>query len=104
MIICILGAPVVLSNLSSPVIGVIGRSTTLTFNIIEDNPIVIPDDIQWLLNDNELHAGGRISFSIYKRSIIISRLQLLDEGVYTLIASNAAGTSRSSIYLDVEGR
>ena len=94
-----------LANLTSPVIGVNGSSITLIFTITEDNPPVVLDEIQWLFNGTVLSAGNRVSFSMDRRSVTITQLQvLLDEGIYTLIATNPAGTTSASIFLNVQGK
>lgn len=104
LIIIHIGAPVVSFNFTDSVIGVAGRSITLTFNITEDNPTVLPNDIQWLFNGTELMIpASRGSFSRNRHSLTIHNLSLTDEGTYTLVAINPAGTSQASLYLDVEG-
>ena len=101
----IIGAPVVTSNLTSGVIGLLNESITLQFSIIYDSPLVLVESIRWTFNDVELveDIGGRITFSDNRLSLTITNLNLSDEGVYTLTATNPAGSSSENIFLDVQG-
>ena len=100
---CCLGSPVVRAVLTSPVIGVFGKSITLQFNITKDNPLVIPDNIQWQFNGTDLVGGDRVVFSENRFSVTLNQLSLSDEGIYTVTASNPAGSDTDSLFLDVEG-
>lgn len=46
--------------------------------------------------------AGRGFFSGNRHSLTIHNLSLTDEGTYILVATNPAGTSQASLYLDVE--
>lgn len=98
-----LGSPVVQAVLTSPVIGVFGKSITLQFNITKDNPLVIPDNIQWQFNGTDLVGGDRVVFSENRFSVTLNQLSLSDEGIYRVTASNPAGSDTDSLFLDVEG-
>ena len=101
---CCLGSPVVRAVLMSPVIGVFGKSITLQFNITKDNPLVIPGNIKWQFNGTNLVGGDRVVFSDNRFSVTLSNLSLSDEGIYTVTASNPAGSDMDSLFLDVEGK
>ena len=78
---------------------------TLQFNITQDHPPVTPDDIVWTFNGTKLNFNNssRLTFSADRRSLTISRLNLSDEGFFTMTASNPAGSDTASIFVDVEG-
>lgn len=90
-------------TIGGSVIGILSRSITLTVNVMEDNPLVTPSGIKWFHNNSVLVSGPRIIFSSNRLSVTISNLMLSDEGTYTVIADNPAGSDSSSIFLDVEG-
>ena len=89
----------------SPFIGLLNEPVTLQFSIMGDSPLVLVESIRWTFKDIELveDIGGRIMFSENRLSLTITNLNLSDEGVYTLTATNPAGSSSESIFLDVEG-
>ena len=72
---------------------------------MDDSPLVLVESIRWTFNDVELveDIGGRITFSKNRLSLTITNLNLSDEGVYTLTATNPAGSSSENIFLDVQG-
>ena len=72
---------------------------------MDDSPLVLVESIRWTFNDVELveDIGGRITFSDNRLSLTITNLNLSDEGVYTLTATNPAGSSSENIFLDVQG-
>ena len=78
---------------------------TLQFNITQDHPPVTPDGIVWTFNGTKLNFNNssRLTFSADRRSLTISRLNLSDEGLFTMTASNPAGSDTASIFVDVEG-
>lgn len=99
-----IGSPVVSLVAPSPIIGVLNKSVTIQFNITMDNPKVTPDDIEWLFNGTLIQEDGqKVFFSSTKLLITINNLTLSDEGVYTLIAGNPAGTDRADAFLDIKG-
>ena len=66
--------------------------------------MVTPDGIQWyhqykLITDSDMHY----TFSEDKLSLYIDHLLLSDGGNYTLVAMNAAGSGRATIFLDIAG-
>ena len=101
----ILAPPFVQSISPQTISESITRPIVLEFNISGDVPPVSLDNIRWTFNDIELmeDIGGRITFSENRLSLTITNLNLSDEGVYTLTATNPAGSSSASIFLDVQG-
>ena len=87
----------------STITGLLYGSITLEFNITNDEPRVTLDDITWLMNDTLLINRSRVSFSANRLSVTIDNLTLSDEGNYTLIACNPAGTDRDSVFLNIIG-
>ena len=85
------------------------NSVVLRFTISEDFPRVQISNIIWTFNGSVLNnltntlSDLRYNFSDNLLNLQISLLQHRDEGVYTLTASNEAGTNSSSINLQIEG-
>ena len=95
--------PTVVSDLST-YLGVVHESVTISFKILHASPLVNITNIQWFFNDTRLTSSeSRYNFSSDLLSLIINTLQHSDEGVYTLIASNEAGTNSTSVFLEIEG-
>ena len=90
-------------------LGVVNNSVLLQFAISEDFPKVQISNIFWTFNGSILNnltntlTDLRYNFSGNLLNLTISLLQHRDEGVYTLTASNEAGTNSSSINLQIEG-
>ena len=95
----------------STVVGVEDQDATLRFNVTNDIPKVVAADVTWtitfangsmqvLASDSDI----RYMFSVDMLILTIDFLQASDEGSYTLMASNAAGTDSASIFLDVQGK
>ena len=70
-----------------------------------DVPAVVPVDIKWFLNGTEISQDERHEFSDSRESLSIYNLTLpLDEGEYTVVASNIIGNGTESLFLDVESK
>ncbi len=85
------------------VTGVLGNSVVLEFVVDRATPPVTGEDITWFFGSNLL-VNDRATFSSDILSVNISQLEYLDEGVYTLVASTAAGTGSADITLDIQGK
>lgn len=90
------------------VLGVVGLTVTLSFNITNDSPQVTEDGIRWIFNNGITTTditglSGRFSFSDDLQSLTIIGIGASDEGNYTLVATNSAGSNRAVIDLQVEG-
>lgn len=88
--------------------GVVNRSINLTFVIERSSPEVSLDDITWIFTNNtgesqQISNSSKRVFSSDYRSLTLTRIQHEDEGQYTLIASNPAGTNLATINLTVQG-
>lgn len=86
----------------SRVVGVIGTWRVLRFTITRAAPQVTPANLQWFLNSSTLENPQAV-FSHDLLSVNLTNLVLADEGLYTLVASTAAGEGHDSISLDVQG-
>ena len=87
----------------SRVVGVIGTWRVLRFTITRAAPQVTPANLQWFLNSSPLENPQAV-FSHDLLSVNLTNLVLTDEGLYTLVASTAAGEGHDSISLDVQGK
>ena len=82
-------------------------SITLSFDISNDKPLVTLDGIEWsVTNEEGTHTmapeDSRFTFSADMRSLTIDPVDLADEGVYTLTATNEAGQDSAEIEVDVQ--
>lgn len=95
---------------SNSVLGVVGDSITLSFNILNASPMVDTSDIQWTFTSNSavttvitgVSTNG-YSFSMNLLVLTIIGLTHGHEGNYTLRATNPAGISQATITLQIEG-
>lgn len=88
----------------------VGERTTIEFQISEASPEVLEDDINLFFNNGvdvtELTAlvtGADDIFSSNTVRYNIIGIENGDEGNYTLVASNPAGSSEATILLEVQG-
>ena len=87
------------------VIGVEGRSITLNFTVMGDEPRVLPNSVRWYLNGMaEVMEDERLRFSPDRLSLNITNLSRSDEGIYTVNATNIVGTGSAEVFLDVESK
>ena len=90
-------------------VGVVNRSTTISFNIDQASPTVVLQNIEWRFNDNTILNNGSQAilvdqmFSSDLLSLTLTNIQNSNQGYYSLIATNEAGTDSSEIFLEVEG-
>ena len=93
----------------SPVRGVEGQNTVLTFKITNDDPLVNVSNIRWTFtNVHRVIDITDLSDPHYKlinerRSLRITQLTTAHQGIYTLFATNEAGTRSNSITVFIEG-
>ena len=86
------------------IIAVFRKDVHLQFLIENANPPVLPKDIQWMFAGSELQEDGKhVVFSADRLSVTITNLSLSDEGVYSLMATNPAGSDSATIMVDVQG-
>ena len=82
----------------------IKNNITLNFSIEADSPPVLLEDIQWSYDGVELQEDGEhVLFSVDRLAVTITNLSLSDEGVYSLMATNPAGSDSATITVDVQG-
>lgn len=77
-----------------------GSSVEIWFRVTEDIPLVREEDVHAIANGsfNFTKNGSELVFSI-------SSVELYEnEGNYTVFASNPAGHSQSTIFLDVQSK
>lgn len=85
-------------------IGLYSRSLTLNISIEDDHPTVLLQDIVWTFNGKEIMEDGVLyTFFNDKKSLKINNLNVSHEGLYTVTASNPAGSDSASIQVDVQG-
>ena len=86
------------------VIAVIRKDVYLQFLLENADPPVLPQDIQWMFAGVELQEDREhVMFSSDRLSVTITNLSLSDEGVYSLTATNPAGSDSDTIIVDVQG-
>ena len=100
--------PLVLVEGTATRLGVVNNSVSLSFIVVNDSPEVELQNIQWSFNGTVLNnvttpSDPRYSFSNDLMNLTIRSLQHMDEGLYTLTATNEAGTNSSSVNLQIEG-
>ena len=84
----------------------ITHEVVISFNITEADPLVLVSDIIWTFNGAviENSSDARYSFSVDRQSLTIKMLNLSDEGIYRMIASNAAGSNVDEVSLNIESQ
>lgn len=94
---------------SEDLVGVVNRSVNISFLISEAFPLVMVDNIQWHFNYTTILNNGTM-LSIDNRvftpdllTLTLSNIQHSDQGVYSLTATNEAGTNTAEVFLEVEG-
>ena len=86
------------------IVGLIKNDITLYFSIEEASPQVLLEDIQWTYDGADLQEDGEhVFFSVDRLAVTITNLSLSDEGVYSLVATNPAGSDSATIAVDVQG-
>ena len=91
-------------------LGVVGENVALSFNITNDDPRVTTDGIQWIFTNSEGSTDitglniDEFTFSGDLLSLKIIGVSHDNEGNYTLIARNPAGSAQSTVSLEVEGK
>ena len=85
----------------SRVVGLVGAWQVLRFTIARAAPQVTPANLQWLFNSSPFENPQAV-FSHDLLSVNLTNLVFSDEGLYTLVASTAAGEDQDSISLDVQ--
>ena len=100
---CCTTVPPKVSAVANKTIALIAVSTHLQFFIEEANPPVHPEDIQWMFAGTELQEDGEhVVFSADRLAVTITNLSLSDEGIYSLMATNLAGSDSATIMVDVQ--
>ena len=86
------------------------QNITLPFVIQNDFPTVVPSDIKWTFTDvhgnlihNPIISGVNYVFSEDNLNLTIVNADNALEGLYTLVATNVAGSGSASTELVVEG-
>ena len=86
------------------IVGLIKNDITLRFSIEDASPPILLEDIQWSFDGAELQEDGEhLFFSVDRLAVTIVNLSLSDEGVYSLMATNPAGSDSATIRVDVQG-
>ena len=96
--------PPKVTPVANETIGLITMSVHLQFSIEEATPPVALEDIFWMFGDSELQEDGEhVMFSANRLSVTITNLSLSDGGVYSLTATNPAGSDSAHIMVEVQG-
>ena len=98
-----------LGNATAPVKGVVHQSINLSYAIDNAIPDVVPAGISWTFRRGvDISIISEQSDSRYKfssdRCLMISSLTLEDEGDYTIMATNKAGSDDYTVTVVVEGK
>ncbi len=110
VLIYIIASPIVIAMTSNMTL-VTGSNTTLSFDILDANPVVMSSSITWFFMPTVgLDAGSQVQIVPSEQYIFSSNmlaLTILDvelasnEGIYSLRASNVAGSSSSNIAITI---
>ena len=87
----------------------VNNSAVIMFDITRDSPPVPLGNIRWLFNNTPINNRSislydQYSFSSDLLTLTISNIQHSDEGNYTMVATNRAGTDSDTVFLEVEGK
>ena len=102
-------APTVVSPVANRSISAIeGNSVVLNFQVINANPSVTTDQIEWYFNDTALRYrtnlyGNTLAFSADFRRLTISNLNYDIAGRFSVTARNLVGSSSDYVDLIIEG-
>lgn len=110
MFICVLVPPTV-QAVNSSLLGVVYRNVTMTFTILRASPEVLLDNIRWTFTNTSggtaditnTTMSGRHTFTSDSLQLTIANISRVDEGNYTLTATNPAGRNSGTAFLSVEG-
>ena len=91
--------------LQHPVVVINGtKAINIAFRIFEDVPMVIPDDILPFFTRYDRDTSS-FNFSVETLTFNIETADIYEsEGNYTLMASNPAGTSTATVYLNITSK
>ena len=102
------GPPLILPDNNMPkVVAVDGSSAEVVFRITEDIPLVDDRDVSpnFTRYDGILSSSFTFTKTGSELRFSISSVDIYeDEGNYTVFASNPAGSSESTVYLDVQSQ
>ncbi len=85
---------------SNTIIGLINQISVV---IARDYPFVQRSDINWVFNELIITQSDKYGLTVDKKSLTISSLSSEDDGMYTIMATNAAGYTEAVITLLVLG-
>ena len=109
--VCILVAPKVVNFAHNQMItGIKGTSIVLRFQILNANPMVPANQIEWYYNDTlairNLSSlnGIEISFSPDYTTLTLINIDYVMKGKYSLSAANVAGEDMDYINVRIEGK
>ena len=86
--------------------GLVGDNETLVFTITRAFPQVRPNDIQLIFtNSSNINIDISDLADIDGNVLVLSimNIQNEDEGLYTVVASNPAGSDNATVRFEVEG-
>ena len=95
---------------SSPAVGIEGQSVTLQFILTQADPLVRVENIRWQFSflgmdvDVTQSNNRHYQLSEDRRTLSINQLTSAEEGVYTLFATNEAGTQFNRIRVVIESK
>jgi len=109
--------PPVVLYVAEEVTGLEGNSATLQFSVARASPPVQPSGIRWFFQPtgtnnsvditqrNSLPDGSSsLAYSSDRLSLTVGQITQQADGLFTLSATNPAGTASNSTYLIVEGK
>ncbi len=88
---------------SNTITGLINQSIEIGVVITRDYPFVKPSDINWVFNGLIIAQSDKYGLTVDKKSLTILSLSSEDDGMYTIMATNAAGYTEAVITLHVLG-
>ena len=109
--------PPIVLYVAEEVTGLEGNSATLQFSIARASPPVQPSAVRWyfqptgtnnsvdITQRNSLPDGSSsLAYSSDRLSLTVGQITQQADGLFTLSATNPAGTASNSTYLIVEGK
>lgn len=90
------------------VVGVINRSLVLSFAVYNASPPV--EDVVWIFVNSSGHhhsisssGSDKYLFSADLLSVNITFIEISDEGNYSILVQNSAGSSSAAVMIDIQG-